>query len=65
MAKFKTLTEAGVTTPCSLNADVDSLTIKNAKVVKDSKYKLMNLNLRYDAGILNTKTLNYSGLRVS
>jgi len=57
-----TLTEAGVSTPLSLPCDTNGRDIKNAKVVKDSAYKIMKRKTLYTAGILGTKNSYYSNV---
>jgi hypothetical protein len=63
VVKIETLTEAGVTTPLSLPVDTNGRDIKNAKVIKDSRYKIQKPKVNYVAGILGTKNLLISGLK--
>ena len=61
MATFKTINEAGVTTPCSLPVDTNDRDIKNAKPIKDAMYKISNEKMQFQGagarkagGILKT-----------
>jgi len=66
---LQTINEAGVTTPLSLPVDVDTLTIKNAKPIKDAHYKvvknrvLTNTTPQKVSGMLYTKNLYESGVK--